>query len=76
MNEGSDRTPLTRDSFDRSVLDAAPGLPGRTLVRHSEGTIEVPFAEVEAYTGDAALMAGPPGHTYVCFAYGMSSRSA
>ncbi|MEV5681516.1 hypothetical protein [Streptomyces sp. NPDC052179] len=28
MNEGMDRTPLTRERFDRSVRDVAPGLAG------------------------------------------------
>ncbi|WP_334665562.1 DNA-3-methyladenine glycosylase [Streptomyces cyaneofuscatus] len=86
MTKGSDRTPLTRDFFDRSVLDVAPDLLGRTLVRHSdEGTIEVRLTEVEAYAGEAdpgshafrgrtarnSVMFGPPGHTYVYFTYGM-----
>ncbi|WTF76044.1 DNA-3-methyladenine glycosylase [Streptomyces sp. NBC_01594] len=31
MIEGLDRTPLTRDFFDRPVLDVAPDLLGRTL---------------------------------------------
>ncbi|MFJ2104205.1 DNA-3-methyladenine glycosylase [Streptomyces microflavus] len=86
MTKGSDRTPLTRDFFDRSVLDVAPDLLGRTLVRHSdEGTIEVRLTEVEAYAGEVdpgshafrgrtarnSVMFGPPGHTYVYFTYGM-----
>ncbi len=86
MTKSSDRTPLTRDFFDRSVLDVAPDLLGRTLVRRSdEGTIEVRLTEVEAYAGEVdpgshafrgrtarnSVMFGPPGHTYVYFTYGM-----
>ncbi|MET9977989.1 DNA-3-methyladenine glycosylase [Streptomyces microflavus] len=86
MTKGSDRTPLTRDFFDRSVLEVAPDLLGRTLVRRSdEGTIEVRLTEVEAYAGEVdpgshafrgrtarnSVMFGPPGHTYVYFTYGM-----
>ncbi|MEV1092909.1 DNA-3-methyladenine glycosylase [Streptomyces microflavus] len=86
MTKSSDRTPLTRDFFDRSVLEVAPDLLGRTLVRRSdEGTIEVRLTEVEAYAGEVdpgshafrgrtarnSVMFGPPGHTYVYFTYGM-----
>ncbi|MBH0242897.1 DNA-3-methyladenine glycosylase, partial [Streptomyces cavourensis] len=86
MTKGLDRTPLTRDFFDRSVLDVAPDLLGRTLVRRTdEGLIEVRITEVEAYAGEAdpgshafrgrtarnSVMFGPPGHTYVYFTYGM-----
>ncbi|MDT0407055.1 DNA-3-methyladenine glycosylase, partial [Streptomyces edwardsiae] len=82
MTKGPDRTPLTRDFFDRSVLEVAPDLLGRTLVRRSEeGTIEMRLTEVEAYAGEAdpgshafrgrtarnSVMFGPPGHTYVYF---------
>ncbi|MGK5628100.1 DNA-3-methyladenine glycosylase [Streptomyces sp. URMC 123] len=81
-----DRTPLTRDFFDRPVLDVAPDLLGRTLVRMTpDGPIEVRLTEVEAYAGDAdpgshayrgrtarnSSMFGPPGHAYVYFIYGM-----
>ncbi|MEU1127885.1 DNA-3-methyladenine glycosylase [Streptomyces sp. NPDC005899] len=86
MNEAMDRTPLTRDFFDRSVLDVAPDLLGRTLVRTTdEGPIELRLTEVEAYAGDIdpgshafrgrtarnSVMFGPPGHSYVYFTYGM-----
>lgn len=52
MTEGQERTPLTRDFFDRPVLDVAPDLLGRTLVRSTpEGAIELRLTEVEAYAG-------------------------
>jgi DNA-3-methyladenine glycosylase len=91
MIDGSDRTPLTRDFFDRPVLDVAPDLLGRTLVRTTdEGTIELRLTEVEAYAGEIdpgshafrgrparnSVMFGPPGHSHVYFTYGMSRRSA
>ncbi|MBM7172651.1 DNA-3-methyladenine glycosylase [Streptomyces sp. G44] len=81
-----DRTPLTRDFFDRPVLEVAPDLLGRVLVRDSDdGPIELRLTEVEAYAGEAdpgshafrgrtprnAVMFGPPGHVYVYFTYGM-----
>ncbi|KUL47507.1 MULTISPECIES: DNA-3-methyladenine glycosylase [unclassified Streptomyces] len=81
-----DRTPLTRDFFDRPVLEVAPDLLGRVLVRDSEhGPIELRLTEVEAYAGEAdpgshayrgktarnGVMFGPPGHVYVYFTYGM-----
>ncbi|MEU6017285.1 DNA-3-methyladenine glycosylase [Streptomyces sp. NPDC047515] len=86
MIEGLDRTPLTRDFFDRPVLDVAPDLLGRTLVRSTpEGPIELRLTEVEAYAGEIdpgshafrgrtprnSVMYGPPGHAYVYFTYGM-----
>ncbi|MFF3418043.1 hypothetical protein ACFYW9_25550 [Streptomyces sp. NPDC002698] len=37
MIAAPDRTPLTRDSFDRPVLDVTPDLPGRVLVRANPG---------------------------------------
>ncbi|WP_443034270.1 DNA-3-methyladenine glycosylase [Streptomyces sp. BE147] len=61
MDEGLDRTPLTRDFSDRSVLDAAPDLLGRTLVRR---------------TARDSVKLGPPGHSCVRFTYGMSRQSA
>ncbi len=82
---GSDR-PLSRDFFDRPVLDVAPDLLGRTLVRYqAEGEIRIRLTEVEAYDGERdpgshayrgrtrrnATMYGPPGHAYVYFTYGM-----
>ncbi|MFE9847826.1 DNA-3-methyladenine glycosylase [Streptomyces sp. NPDC005576] len=81
-----DRTPLMRDFFDRDVLDVAPDLLGRTLVRRTaEGPIELRLTEVEAYAGEIdpgshafrgktarnGVMYGPPGHAYVYFTYGM-----
>ncbi|MEU6993813.1 DNA-3-methyladenine glycosylase [Streptomyces sp. NPDC046465] len=86
MIVATDRTPLTRDFFDRPVLEVAPDLLGRILVRDSsDGPIEVRLTEVEAYAGEAdpgshayrgrtarnSVMFGPPGHLYVYFTYGM-----
>ncbi|MFB6603877.1 DNA-3-methyladenine glycosylase [Streptomyces noursei] len=86
MTDVPDRTPLPRDFFDRPVLDVAPDLLGRTLVRHGpDGPIELRLTEVEAYDGERdpgshayrgrtarnATMYGPPGHAYVYFIYGM-----
>ncbi|MER5974387.1 DNA-3-methyladenine glycosylase [Streptomyces sp. NPDC002055] len=80
------RTPLTHDFFDRPVLEVAPDLLGRTLVRTTpDGPIELRLTEVEAYNGSTdpgshayrgrternASMFGPPGHAYVYFIYGM-----
>ncbi|BBA96521.1 putative 3-methyladenine DNA glycosylase [Actinacidiphila reveromycinica] len=82
----SDRTPLKRSFFDRPVLEIAPDLLGRTLVRATDdGPVELRLTEVEAYDGPNdpgshayrgrternAVMFGPPGHTYVYFTYGM-----
>ncbi len=81
-----DRTPLGRTFFDRPVLEVAPDLLGRTLVRLTDdGPIELRITEVEAYDGQGdpgshayrgktprnASMFGPPGHAYVYFIYGM-----
>ncbi|TVL90692.1 DNA-3-methyladenine glycosylase [Streptomyces sp. SAJ15] len=86
MTVAPDRTPLERNFFDRPVLEVAPDLLGRVLVRHHpDGPIELRLTEVEAYAGPAdpgshayrgrternAVMFGPPGHAYVYFTYGM-----
>jgi len=82
----SDRTPLPREFFDRPVLEVAPDLLGRILVRTTpDGPIAVRLTKVEAYDGENdpgshayrgrtarnAVMFGPPGHVYVYFTYGM-----
>lgn len=81
-----DRTPLSREFFDRPVLDVAPDLLGRILVRTTpDGPIALRLTEVEAYDGSDDpgshayrgrtarndVMFGPPGHVYVYFTYGM-----
>ncbi|MZD08103.1 DNA-3-methyladenine glycosylase [Streptomyces sp. SID5785] len=86
MIAAPDRTPLTRDFFDRPVLEVAPDLLGRTLVRRGpDGPIALRLTEVEAYDGANdpgshafrgetrrnRVMFGPPGHVYVYFTYGM-----
>ncbi|MEB8338911.1 DNA-3-methyladenine glycosylase [Streptomyces endophyticus] len=86
MITAPDRTPLVREFFDRPVLEVAPDLLGRTLVRHTaDGPIELRLTEVEAYDGANdpgshayrgrtarnSVMFGQPGHVYVYFTYGM-----
>ncbi|WBB60160.1 DNA-3-methyladenine glycosylase [Streptomyces sp. WMMC500] len=79
-------TPLDRSFFRRPVLEVAPDLLGRTLLRRTvAGTISLRLTEVEAYAGEQdpgshayrgrtdrnAVMFGPAGHIYVYFTYGM-----
>jgi len=86
MIPAPDSTPLPRVFFDRPVLEVAPDLLGRTLLRSTDdGVIALRLTEVEAYAGPDdpgshafrgrsdrnAVMFGPPGHTYVYFTYGM-----
>jgi DNA-3-methyladenine glycosylase len=86
MIAAPDRTPIPREFFDRPVLDVAPDLLGRILVRTtSDGPIALRLTEVEAYDGPNDpgshayrgrtarndVMFGPPGHVYVYFTYGM-----
>lgn len=86
-----DRTSLPRDFFDRPVVEVAPDLLGRILLRSTpDGPIAVRLTEVEAYDGPNDpgshayrgrtprndVMFGRPGHVYVYFTYGMSRQSA
>ncbi|MFH9862698.1 DNA-3-methyladenine glycosylase [Streptomyces sp. NPDC017202] len=81
-----DRTPLPRTFFERPVLEVAPDLLGRLVVRTTpDGPITLRLTEVEAYDGPNdpgshafrgrtarnSVMFGPPGHVYVYFTYGM-----
>jgi DNA-3-methyladenine glycosylase len=79
-------TSISRDFFDRPVLDVARDLLGRTIAHDGpDGRVAVRLTEVEAYDGPDdpgshayrgrtarnATMFGPPGHVYVYFTYGM-----
>jgi DNA-3-methyladenine glycosylase len=73
---------LTREFFDRDVLDVAPALLGSAL---THGGVTLRLTEVEAYAGAVdpgshafrgrtprvEVMFGPPGHLYIYFTYGM-----
>ena len=73
---------VTREFFDRDVLDVAPALLGSML---THGAVTLRLTEVEAYAGAVdpgshafrgrtprvEVMFGPPGHLYIYFTYGM-----
>lgn len=78
--------PLSAEFFTRSVLEVAPDLLGRRLVRVLDGVrLAGIILETEAYNGvddlachahsgrtpRNAVMFGPPGHAYVYFTYGL-----
>ncbi|MER5553899.1 DNA-3-methyladenine glycosylase [Streptomyces sp. NPDC002793] len=86
MNEGTDRTPLTRDFFDRPAEEVAPELLGSVITRRApEGTVSIAITETEAYSGSAdpashayrgrtprnAVMFGPAGRLYVYRSHGL-----
>lgn len=77
---------LPRPFYDRPVLDVAPDLLGKLIVRREDDGSEttVRLVETEAYhesdpashsyrgpTPRNAVMFGPGGHLYVYFTYGM-----
>ncbi|HBS48360.1 TPA: 3-methyladenine DNA glycosylase [Candidatus Dependentiae bacterium] len=77
---------LNQDFFDKPVLEVAPKLLGKLLVRKIENqTISLMITEVEAYDGPLDLashgrfgktkrnevMFGPAGYFYVYLIYGM-----
>lgn len=84
MNEGMDRTPLTRDFHEGPRLEVAPAPRGRTLARTSDvGPVEVRLTEVapssHAFrdrTARTGVTSAPPGHMYVSSMDGTSRRSA
>jgi DNA-3-methyladenine glycosylase len=78
--------PLPRSFYDRSTLDVARDLIGKTLARRSAEKVAAGIiVEAEAYvsaidpsahgyggmTQRTRSMFGPPGHAYVYFSYGM-----
>lgn len=78
--------PLSASFYARSVLEVAPDLLGRTLVRWLDGVrVAGMIIETEAYNGETDLacharsgptrrnqvMYGPPGRAYIYFTYGM-----
>jgi DNA-3-methyladenine glycosylase len=78
--------PLPRTFFQRSAVDVAPALLGKTLfVNDGKGVITGIITECEAYQGESDLacharagktartlpMYGEAGHAYVYFTYGM-----
>lgn len=80
----SKRLPV--EFYDRPVLQVAPDLLGKRLIRVLDGTrLGGIIIEVEAYRGEEdlacharsgltarnAALYGPPGHAYVYFTYGM-----
>lgn len=61
MIASPDRTPLPRNFFDRPILEVAPDLLGRILVRNTpDGPIALRLTEVEAYDGQN----DPGSHAY------------
>jgi DNA-3-methyladenine glycosylase len=76
---------LPPDFYDRTTVDVARELLGKTLVRRvGDEQIVVAITETEAYQSDDpachafngktkrnAILFGPVGHTYVYFTYGM-----
>ena len=77
---------LSRSFYDRSTLEVAPDLLGKSIVFHSsDGMLSARITEVEAYIGQDdpachaargkternSVMFGPPGFSYVYFIYGM-----
>jgi DNA-3-methyladenine glycosylase len=79
-------SPLPRSFFQKSAVDVAPNLLGKTLwIQDEDGQIAGYITECEAYQGESDLacharagktnrtlpMYGEAGHAYVYFTYGM-----